>query len=239
MVAAFRAPPPGTGGKSGRHGSFRLSQSDEFVREVEEDLRRDYYQRLWNQYGRYAVAAAVLLVVAVAGFIFWREWQVRQREAASLRFAEALSNAESNPEQAANALGALATDSQPGFAALARLNEAALLLRKGDRDGALRVYDALSGDPGADPVLRDLGTLLGVMHRVDGGDPQALAQKLAPLQQAGNPWRHAAIELSAVLAAKTGDKAKATELYRTLADDPEAPADIRARAAEMLAALAG
>jgi hypothetical protein len=216
-----------------------LSQSDEFVREVEEDLRRDYYQRLWDQYGRYAVAAAVVLVLAVAAFVFWRDWQLRQREAASLRLAEALVNAEANPEQAANALGALASDSRPGFAALARLNEAALLMRKGDREGALRVYDALANDAGSDAVLRDLGTLLGVMHRIDDGDPQALTQRLASLQQPDNPWHHAALELAAVLAAKSGDKARATELYRKLADDPDAPADIRARAAEMLAALAG
>ncbi len=56
---------------------------------------------------------------------------------------------------------------------------------------------------------------------------------------AGNPWRYSGLELTAVLAAKSGDKARATELYRKLADDPEALAAIRARAAEMLAALAG
>ncbi|MBI1775375.1 MAG: tetratricopeptide repeat protein [Proteobacteria bacterium] len=216
-----------------------MSQSDEFVREVEEDLRKEHYQRLWDRYGRYVVALAVVLVLAVAGFNLWRDWRERQREAASAQLAEALANAQTNPEQAANALGALADKSSPGFAALARLNEAALLINKGDREGALRVYDTLAADSSADPALRDLGVVLGVMHRIDAGDPAQLSQRLALLIGAGNPWRFNALELTAVLAVKSGDKARASELFRKLADDTEAPANIRARAAEMLAALAG
>jgi hypothetical protein len=230
---------PGTAGRTGGLEFADLSQSDEFVREVEEDLRKDYYQRLWDQYGRYAVALGVALVLAVAGFVYWRDWRERQREQTSLAFAEALANAQTNPEQAANALGALADSASPGMAALARLNEAALLVRKGDREAALKVYDALAAEARADPVLRDLGTLLGVTHRIDTDDPVGLSQRLAPLTAEGNPWRHAALELTAVLAVKMGDKAKAVELYRKIADDPGAPADIRGRAAEMLAALAG
>ena len=36
---------------------------DQLLREVEEDLQREQWLRLWNTYGRYAVTAIVLVIV--------------------------------------------------------------------------------------------------------------------------------------------------------------------------------
>ena len=46
-------------------GSF---VSDIFT-EVDEEVRREQLKKLWDKYGNYAVAAAVLLVLAIGG---WR-----------------------------------------------------------------------------------------------------------------------------------------------------------------------
>jgi hypothetical protein len=55
---------------------------------------------------------------------------------------------------------------------------------------------------------------------------------------AGNsPWRHSALELTALLAQRSGDAAKAREIYTSLADDPTTPRQLRGRAAEMVAVL--
>lgn len=42
--------------------------TDSFMREVEEELRREQFLRIWQSYGTYLVAAAVLLVLAVGGY---------------------------------------------------------------------------------------------------------------------------------------------------------------------------
>ena len=47
------------------------------------------------------------------------------------------------------------------------------------------------------------------------------------------------MELSALLAQRTGDGAKAKEYYTKLADDLTAPQGMRARATEMLAIIGG
>ena len=62
--------------------------------------------------------------------------------------------------------------------------------------------------------------------------------RLAPLTATSNPWRPIALELTAVARLKSGDKSGALEVYKTLADDVAAPQGLRARAAEMAAALA-
>ena len=64
------------------------------------------------------------------------------------------------------------------------------------------------------------------------------ALKLSPLTQESNVWRHPALELTASIALGQGDKARARDIFRRLADDATAPVAIRGRAAELLAALA-
>ena len=54
----------------------------------------------------------------------------------------------------------------------------------------------------------------------------------------GNPWRPSAIELTAIARLQSGDKSGALDLFKSLADDPATPQGLRARAAEMVAALA-
>jgi hypothetical protein len=62
---------------------------------------------------------------------------------------------------------------------------------------------------------------------------------LQPLTEADSPWRYSALERTAVLARRAGDTAKAEQILTSLADDLNAPRELRRRAAEMLAAVKG
>lgn len=212
----------------------------DLFREIEEDLQRDRYKKLWSKYGSVVIAAAIGLVIATGAWQGWKAYALRRDQTFGQRYAEALRLAQAgNTAEASAAFAKLAEDAGAGYAALARLQEAALLAKEGNVDGAVAVYDKLAGDGSVDRAYRDLATLLAVLHGADRGDPAALARRLEPLTAAANPWRHSALELTAILAERMGDKARAEQLYTQLADDATAPADIRARAAEMLAALKG
>ncbi len=73
--------------------------------------------------------------------------------------------------------------------------------------------------------------------QIDDGNPETLMSRLEPLAADGNPWRYTARELQAVLALRSGDTARARELFTRLADDMDAPDSLRTRATEMLRAL--
>ena len=70
-------------------------------------------------------------------------------------------------------------------------------------------------------------------------DRAAIDRAIEPLTGEASRWRHVALEIGAVAAARAGDNARARELYTRIADDQAAPQGIRARAAEMLQALGG
>ena len=67
----------------------------QFIREIDEDLRRDRLLKLWEQYGVYVVIAAFLIVAATGGWRGWEWYQTREGLAAGTRFESALALAES------------------------------------------------------------------------------------------------------------------------------------------------
>ena len=58
----------------------------DIFQEVDEDLRRDRATALWRRYGKYVVAAAVVLVLATAGWSGYRHYRDQQRQEAGVKF---------------------------------------------------------------------------------------------------------------------------------------------------------
>lgn len=208
--------------------------------EVDEEVRRERALKLWRRYGNYLIGAAVVVVAATAGWTAWRDYDRRQAEAQAARFVAAADlEAAGENDKALAAFGAIAKDGRAGYAVLARLREAAIKARTGDAGGAAATYHAVASDGSAPPELRNVATILAAMVDIERLPPADLERRLAALAEGTSPWRHTAFELMAIAAARAGDAARARELYAKIADDPAAPPGLRARAAEMLAALPG
>lgn len=207
--------------------------------EVDEEIRREHYQKLWKKYGKYVITLAAVIVLGTAGSVGWKEYRIATRESESTRFMAAVQLIESGEQvKGAAALAALAEDAGAGYRALARLRQAAALRQIGDHSVALSVYDRLASDGGVDQHLRDLARLLGAQALLElGTADDQVATRLGPLLKDDNPWRHSARELRGALALQEGDLETAKREFTSLADDLSAPPGIRARAAELLAAV--
>ena len=210
----------------------------DIFREIDEELRRDNLLALWARYGRYVVGAAALALVIAGGIAAWRAHQLSERQAQSAQFASALAlSREGKTSDAATVFAVIAREGG-GYGVLASFEHAALLAKSGDQKKAAAAYDRVAEDPGVSPALRGLATLLSIMQRLAQADPKAMIARLEPLTAAGSAWRPTALELTAAAKLKLGQKRAALLIYRGLADDLAAPRDLRARAAEMAAALA-
>ena len=120
---------------------------------------------------------------------------------------------------------------------LAAFNQARLLAEAGDTAAAVEIWERLAASSAAGPAFQGAAALLSVMHQIDSGDPAALEARLQSLAAEDSGFRPIALEMTAVLALRQGDRARAREVYAQLADDRTAPASLRARASQMLAAL--
>jgi hypothetical protein len=214
----------------------------DIFREIDEELKQEDYLRLWKKHGNHVIAAVIVVLVGIGGFYGWRQYQDQRRLEASDRYSQAQELAASDKREDAAALFAqVAEQFGGGYRTLAELQRASLRGSAGDEAGAVAIYDKISADASAARETRDLATILFVLHSLDSpqADRAALDARLAALDTAEGSWRHSARELRALLAQKGGDVTRAKEFYTKLTDDTQAPEGIRARAAEMLAALGG
>jgi hypothetical protein len=122
-----------------------------------------------------------------------------------------------------------------GYGLLARLEEASLKVKAGDRAGAVKIYDGLAGDDSVGRPFRDLATILSATVSLDTADPAALSRTLQPLAAPGQAFRPSALELQGLLALRKGDFKAAKQSFRSLADAPDAPRGMRQRATQILA----
>jgi hypothetical protein len=209
----------------------------DIFREIDEELRRDNLLKLWSRYGRHVIAAAAAVVLIAVGVTVWRSHQLSLRRAESTRYAGALNLAQGGkPGDAAKVFAAIAGEGG-GYALLASFERATLLAKSGDQRAAVALYDQIAMSDRTPSAFRGLAVLLSVMQSMPEARPQAVIARLAPLTKAGDPWRPTALELTAVARLEAGDTTGALALYKGLADDPTAPRTLRARAAEMAAAL--
>ena len=208
----------------------------DIFREVDEEIRADRARALWRRYGAYAVAAATVVVAAVAGMQLWRHLQEEARIDAGARLvaADRLLDEERTAE-AAEMFGSLVEEGG-GAGLLARLRTAALLARDGEHEEAITAYGTIAADDGVAPVYRDLARLFQGMNQLDAGRSEEAVGTLDLLARSG-PFRHSARETMAAARLALSQTGAAKEDLRMLAADAEAPAALRARAREALAAL--
>lgn len=215
--------------------------------EIAEDLRAERARTMLRRYGALIIAVMVLVLAGVIASQGWRWQQGRLNARVADAYFVAMTQADAipaagDPEKraaAAKAFLAVAADAQDGYRTLARLRAAGLEADGGDRNAALVLWDQVAADGNADPLIRDLASLLWVQHQADAGDPAALAARLAPLTRAENPWRALAQEQMALLDLRRGKLDDARGTLKQIAADISAPEGVRGRANGLLAGIGG
>ena len=208
----------------------------DIFQEVDEEVRRDQLKKLWERYQNYVIAAAVLIVLGVAGWRGYDWWETKKAAEAGAAFEAAilLSNQGKHAE-AETAFSKIATESTTTYRALAQVRAAAELAET-DPKAAVAAYDKIAADASISPVLRDLGGLRGGSLMMDNGSFADVRARLEPLTGAGHTFRHTAREFLAFAAWRAEDTAAAKRWIDMISTDPETPPDERGRV-EMLNAL--
>lgn len=215
------------------------NQSDQFIREVDEELRREQLKSIWDRYGSYVIATCILIVAITAGYRGWGWWQDREAARQGDVFLEAV-NAQARGEVSeADALFADLLEGGRGYALLAKLQLAGALSEAGKSDEAIAAYDEIADTAGADEVTRDLAKLKAALLLLDAGDGTAAVSKVEGLAESGNPWRHAARDILGTIAYNQNRLDDARGYFQSIQSDVESPGSARGRAAIMLSLIDG
>lgn len=204
--------------------------------EIDEEVRREQYQKLWARYGNYVIVAALLVVGGVGGWRAYEYWEAKKAAETGAAFEAAVALAEQGKTQDADAAFAkLAEQSPPGYRSLARLRLAADLSQR-DPKAAIAAYDALAGDSTVDSTLRAVASLRSAFLLLETNAFNEVRSKLEPLSGPSETFRHTAREMLALAAWRSGDMTAARRWAEMAMGDAETPQSLRARM-EMLLAL--
>jgi hypothetical protein len=208
----------------------------DIFREVDEEVRREQLKKLWDRYGNYVVAAAILLVAAVAAWRAYMWWEAKKAAETGAAFEAATTLAEAGKRsEAETAFAKIATDGTAGYRHLARMREAAELAQ-GDAKAAIAAYDQIVADRAVGPVLQDLAALRVGALLIDTGALEEAQRRLEPLAANDRTFRHTAREFLVLAAWRAGDATAAKRWFDLIMTDAQTPAATRSRV-EMLMAL--
>ena len=208
---------------------------DSLFREVDEEVRQEQIKQLWDRYGTYIVALCAVIVIGVAAFKGWQYWQLKQAEAASVAYGDALKLVQEGKR--AEADQTFAKIDFPGYARLAKLRHAANLAIEGKPGDAVKLYDDVAADGSAAPSLRDLARIRAGYLLADKSSPADLTPRLSGFDNDGSDWRGAAREIIALAAYRTADYALADRYANSIVADAALPVSLRERAKRMVALL--
>jgi hypothetical protein len=204
---------------------------DSFFREVNEEIRQDRARALWDRFGPWALAIAVLVVLGTALFVAWEYWVESRANRSGDAFSQALSLAnEGRNDEALGALQDLEIEGYGAYPLLARMRAATVLAARGDHAGAVASFDQVAADTSIPGAIRDMARLRAALILVDSGSYADVSARAETLTGDTNPLRHTARETLGLSAWKEGRTADALTLFEQIVADTETPRNVRERA---------
>jgi hypothetical protein len=209
----------------------------DIFQEVDEEVRRERLQKLWERYGVYVIAAAVVLVLAVAGWRGYEWWETRKAVRAGDAFEAARTLSEQGKhDEAEAAFAKVAAEGTQSYRVMGQMR-AATELAQTDKPAAVRVYDLIAADSGSGPVMQDLAAVRAALLLVDTASYDDLRARLEPVTAPDRTFRHSARSLLALSAWRNGNESEARRFAEMIIGDPDTPAALRSRTDLLLALL--
>lgn len=214
--------------------------SEIFLREVDENLRRDQLRDFSKKYGGWMVAAIILFLLASGGFIYWQNYKLQRSE----RHVEQLSQifkdiGAGDPTSTLPKLDELSKSGSKAVRATALFTRAAVAIQENDLKLATAKYAQIAADGGLPQPYRDAAVIRQTALEFDSLKPEQVIARLQPLTKPGNPWFGSAGEMTAMALIKQDKKAEAAQLFAAIAKDKTVPDAIRDRSIQIAGSLGG
>jgi len=206
------------------------NERDAFLREIEEEVRRERLAKLWDKYGVALLAGLTAFILLYAGWKFYASSQRAAAANAGAQFAEVTQLlTDGKEDDAIFGFKQIAEEGPDGYAQLARLRLAAHARKSGQADEALKHYEILASDNAADMLIRDFARLQIASLKLDSDDWTTMQNRLQSLLKENNPWKYAAREILGLAAYRAGKFKKAQATFTQLLASGDTPRAIRQR----------
>ncbi len=204
----------------------------DIFQEVDEALKQDRAEKIWQEWGPTIIGTAVLIVLFTAIFSGVRTWNAHKNAVETEQLLETL-----DAKDVAGALETFAETTRPGHKTIALLNAAGGFVNNKQPEDAQKIYRRIVEDARIPDVFRDYARLMDVrleLEIAEKPDADALLASLGTIKGKNNPWHwHAAMDMAMIEAHHKADYAGAIETLNTVLNEESLPPSIKQRAEAM------
>ncbi len=211
-----------------------MSDSDSFIEEVTEEVRRDRLFLMFRRYGWIALA----LIALVVGGAAWNEYRKAQSRAAAETLGDGIiaALAANDAGARASALAEIETNT-PGGDAVVNLLIAAAEFNSDDTAQAVDRLNQIATNGELPEIYRQIASFKALTMQSDSLPAAERRVQFEALAQPGAPLRLLAEEQLALIDISEGAVEAAVARLQAILDDAEVSTDLQQRASQLMVAL--
>lgn len=211
-----------------------MSNTDSFIEEVTEEVRRDQFNGYLKRYGW----IAIVVVVGIVGTAAFIEWRKAQATAAAQAVGDSVLSALENQEAEARfaSLRSIAPEGAE-TAALVSLLTAREAEGVGDIDAALAALETVATNGSLPLEYAQLAALKSLMLQHETLSAEGRRLGYEALANPGAPYRMLAQEQLALISVELGEVELAVAQLEAIRLDAETSEGLRARATQLIVSL--
>jgi hypothetical protein len=211
-----------------------VSDTDSFIEEVSEEVRRD---RLYNFFRKYAWVGVLTVLIIVGGTAFLEFKKATAKSKAEEVGSAVMKALEGSDEKERAKLLANIEVTNPEVKSIVAMLKAAEETTLQNYAAASKSLKAISEDLSTSQIYRDIAEFKFLLLSHDRIEDSLLLTGFEELASAGNPFRLLAEEQIAIIKLKNRENDAAVAKLRSILEDAELTDTIRQRVTQLLISL--
>ena len=218
--------------------AIKPNDGETFLREVDEELRKERATQVVTRYGWWIVGGIVLLLAAVGGFFWWQSYRADRSQAQGEALLNTLDALENNNRNTATArIDELSQSSIAGYRVAAMFARANTQIAANNIPAAVATLGSIASNEDFPEPYRHAALVRQTALEFDRLPPQQVVQRLSSLARPGQPFFGSAGEMVGIAQLRMNRPDLAGPLFGRIGRDETVPASIRSRAIQMAGSL--
>ncbi len=205
-----------------------MSEMNELIDEIKEDVRFDQLVKFWKKYGNFIIVGLFSIIIITAGTVFWHHLKNKNNLKHAATYEEALRAVDLKQHEKAKEILNSLKDKHDGYNVIAAFKKAHL--SNISQEERFKIYLELASNKKIETKFRELAIILWAYEGFENHDLDTLTKQLEPIASGTGVWRDSGIELLGLLAIRQNNLKKAAELFKFVLENKYASPSIKSRA---------
>ena len=203
--------------------------------EVDEDIRKERYKKLWSSYGKYLIGLiiSIILIFSINQFLVSKNIADNKR-LLDIYFSAAEDIEKNQFELANESLNKIYNDKNATLAAFSAFKLSETYLKNNNRIDAIAVLENIFSNNSLETIYRELALYKYIMINFDVLDISDIESKISIINNKEGQFNPYFKELLGIKYITIGDKAKASSIFNELSSSENTPFDLKIRLEKLI-----